>query len=47
MSPNLSSASAIGCQTSTKRVRAVRVVRIAYTLTFSTDDKVFGLQRKA
>lgn len=36
------------CQTSTKRVRGRRESSgIAYTLTFSTDDEVFALQRKA
>ncbi|OBK50775.1 replicative DNA helicase [Mycobacterium sp. 1081908.1] len=36
------------CQTSTKRVPGRRESSsIAYTLTFSTDDVVFGLQRKA
>ena len=36
------------CQTSTKRVRGRNESSsIAYTLTFSTDDKVFALQRKA
>jgi replicative DNA helicase len=36
------------CQTSTKRVAGRRESSsIAYTLTFSTDDEVFGLQRKA
>ena len=35
------------CQTSTKRVRGrCESSSIAYTLTFSTDDTVFGLQRK-
>ncbi|OBG98215.1 replicative DNA helicase [Mycobacterium sp. E3247] len=36
------------CQTSTKRVRGRRESSsIAYTLTFSTEDTVFALQRKA
>ncbi|OBF13541.1 replicative DNA helicase [Mycobacterium sp. ACS4054] len=36
------------CQTSTKRVRGRRESSsVAYTLTFSTDDAVFALQRKA
>jgi replicative DNA helicase len=36
------------CQTSTKRVRGrYESSSIAYTLTFSTDDEVFALQRKA
>lgn len=36
------------CQTSTKRVRGRNEASsIAYTLTFSTEDKVFALERKA
>lgn len=36
------------CQTSTKRVRGRKESSsIAYTLTFSTEDKVFALERKA